>query len=352
MLKAYINGIGIISPQKTFDSVGFPNEIVNFDETLSMKCIEPVYNQFLDPMSSRRMSRIVKMGLCAALRCLQNSGVEMPGAIITGTGFGCIEDTEKFLGSIFTNEEKLLNPTPFIQSTHNTIGAAIALKLKCNNYNSTYVHRSFSFEHALLDAMMLIKDGESNDILIGGLDETTPDYFTIKNRIGCWKSEPVNNLMLKESKTKGTISGEGVAFFLLGNKKNDKTFAVIKSVKTALKPGGEDDILDFISSSGILQNEVDLVLYGINGDVEHDEIYYNLTNGKFKHTPTGYYKHLCGEYDTSASFALWLASVILKEQSVPEIVKLTPFDIEKINNILIFNHLKDNGHSLMLVSKC
>ncbi|NJK84751.1 MAG: beta-ketoacyl synthase chain length factor [Bacteroidales bacterium] len=112
-------------------------------------------------MASRRMSRIVKMGICSALKCLKESGVEVPDAIITGTGFGCIEDTEKFLGSIIQNEEKMLNPTPFIQSTHNTVGAAIALKIKCNNYNNTYVHRGFSFEHALLDGLMLLNEDKA-----------------------------------------------------------------------------------------------------------------------------------------------------------------------------------------------
>ncbi len=88
-------------------------------------------------MASRRMSRIIKMGVCAAMKCLQDAEIKNPDAIITGTGMGCIEDTGKFLSSYIENEEKLLNPTPFIQSTHNTVGAAIALMLKCHNYNNT-----------------------------------------------------------------------------------------------------------------------------------------------------------------------------------------------------------------------
>ena len=104
------------------------------------------------------MSRIVKMGVFAALSCLRNAEVEIPDAIIAGTGLGCLEDTEKFLGSMYTSEEKLLNPTPFIQSTHNTVAGAIALAIKCHGYNATYTHRGFSFESALIDALMQIHD--------------------------------------------------------------------------------------------------------------------------------------------------------------------------------------------------
>ena len=74
--------------------------------------------------------------------------------LLPDTGLGCLEDTEKFLSSIYTNEEKLLNPTPFIQSTHNTVAGAIALAIKCHGYNATYTHRGFSFESALEDALI------------------------------------------------------------------------------------------------------------------------------------------------------------------------------------------------------
>jgi 3-oxoacyl-[acyl-carrier-protein] synthase II len=346
MVRAYINGVSAVSPQKTFSSEGFPGEILEYEDTLSLKCIEPVYNEYIDPMASRRMGRIVKMGICAAIKCLKTSGIENPDAIITGTGFGCIEDTEKFLGSLIINEERLLNPTPFIQSTHNTVGSAIALKIKCNNYNNTYVHRQFSFEHALLDAMLQISENQAKNILVGGLDETTANYFTIKKRLGFWKSHPVNNLRLLEYKTKGSIAGEGVAFFMLGNEKNENTFAEITSLITSHK-NFEDDPSEISEIS-----DADLVLYGLNGNIQNDKIYYDLINRKFKNTPAAFFKHLCGEYDTAVSFALWLASDIIKSQSVPGVIRLNVPASKEIKNIVIFNHIKNAGYSLIRVSKC
>ena len=75
--------------------------------------------------------------------------VEMPGGIIVGTAYGCLQDTEIFLTTMIEYNEEMFTPTAFIQSTHNTIGAQIGLMLQCHNYNNAFVHSGFSFESAL-----------------------------------------------------------------------------------------------------------------------------------------------------------------------------------------------------------
>ena len=92
------------------------------------------------------------------------------------------------------NKEEFLTPTSFIQSTHNTVGAQIALLLKCHGYNFAYVHRGLSFESALTDAMMRLEQGHAENILTGGIDEITGDSFAIMQRLGHWKRKPVLSL--------------------------------------------------------------------------------------------------------------------------------------------------------------
>ena len=76
----------------------------------------------------RRMSRVVKSGVAAGIESLLEFGDRAAvEAVVTATGLGCIADSEKFLDSLIANEERMLNPTPFIQSTFNTVGAQIAL---------------------------------------------------------------------------------------------------------------------------------------------------------------------------------------------------------------------------------
>ncbi|WP_295672257.1 beta-ketoacyl synthase chain length factor, partial [uncultured Mucilaginibacter sp.] len=185
-MSVFIRSAACISPQNTFDNESFLTEAVEYYGT-RLKVLAPDYKAFVDPKSLRRMSHVIKMGVAAAMDCLKNGGVDMPGAIITGTAYGCLEDTVTFLSRIIEQEEEMLPPTAFIQSTHNTVGAQIALLLKCHGYNNTFVHKGISFESALLDAMMLLKENEADNILVGGTDEMTDTSFAILSRLGLYK---------------------------------------------------------------------------------------------------------------------------------------------------------------------
>lgn len=355
-MNVFINSINAISPQNTFPGEEFLHSIREYDESRCLKCIEPQYNEFLDPMISRRMSRIIKMGVCSALKCLRNEGIDQPDAIITGTGQGCLEDTEKFLDSVYENEESYLNPTPFIQSTHNSVSSAIALMLKCNSYNNTYAHRGYAFENALLDGIMFLKENPGTKVLVGAVDESTPNSFTITDRLGFWKKEPLNNLNLLNYKTKGTLAGEGSAFFILSDQKTPRSIAEIVSINTFYKPISLSEIE--ARMTGIINNaigdvaNIDLVITGMNGDLCSDEIYHGLSHTIFKRNAIAYFKHLCGEYDTCSSFALYLASVIIRGNYVPKELRLGANPIHGIKNILIYNHLRNVNHSLIILSSC
>src|SRR5688500_10408323 len=119
-MKLYIRSVGNISPQNTLGQSSLPAELVEYT-TNRLRSIEPDYGKLIDVKLIRRMSRIIKMGVAAALQCLQEAGVNNPEAIITGTAYGCLEDTGVFLQKMVVNKEEMLTPTSFIQSTHNTI---------------------------------------------------------------------------------------------------------------------------------------------------------------------------------------------------------------------------------------
>lgn len=209
-MKIYINATTGISPQESFDAATFPLSITQHSSN-RFNCIEPDYDTIIDAKLIRRMSRIIKMGAAAALKCLQQADVKMPDGIIVGTAYGCLQDTEIFLQRMIDYNEELLTPTAFIQSTHNTVGAQIALLLQCHQYNNTFVHKGFSFESALLDAIMMLNENEMNNVLVGGVDELTNSSFDILSRFGLFKNSLPENLYT--SKTKGTIAGEGAFFF-------------------------------------------------------------------------------------------------------------------------------------------
>jgi 3-oxoacyl-(acyl-carrier-protein) synthase len=345
-MAAYIIGSGAVSPQITFDEdqLGEPKSQVGNRLT----CIEPDYSKWMDVKQLRRMSRVMKMGAVAAKLALKNADIEIPDAIITGTGLGCLDDTGTFLEKLVEYKEETLNPTPFIQSTHNTIGSHIAFLLQCLSYNQTYSHGAFSFESALLDGMLQLSENPNQNILVGAADEITNTSHELVNRFGILKRESTDSLKIFDSKTKGSLHGEGSAWFVLSGKPKNAKIKV-DGVTTFFKPENIGDaIREFLSTCRT--SKIDFVLSGKSGDVAFDsEIEATLKN-VFPTSLYGAFKHLCGEYFTSSSFALWLAHSILKNGIIPPGVLGQDYQISP-QNVLIYNRYLQDHHSLILVSK-
>jgi 3-oxoacyl-[acyl-carrier-protein] synthase II len=351
----YIKAVAGISPQDTFNSSSFPATIVQYAGN-RMNCIEPDYEDIIDAKLIRRMSRVIKMGTAAAVKCLQNANIEMPGAIVVGTAYGCLQDTETFLQRMTEYNEELLTPTAFIQSTHNTVGAQIALMLQCHNYNNTFVQSGFSFESALLDAMMLLKENEAGNVLAGAADEITDSSHDILSRFGLHKHTGDNSGFFSYE-NKGTLAGEGAFFFLLSNEASKKNIARLDGVEVFYKPANKNEIEknigSFLASRSLSINDIDVIITGKNGDAKNDAVYNALNNPLFSGKQVISYKHFCGEYPTATSFALWLASIIMHEKKLPAALsKEKPASEKEIKRILIYNHYLNKYHSLLLVTEC
>jgi 3-oxoacyl-(acyl-carrier-protein) synthase len=353
MRKIYINGLGCISAQKTFDTVFLEEAQLNENDTI-LPLKTPVYKDFIPPTTIRRMAKGVKNGIVASTFALREAKLETVDAIITGTGMGCIEDSDKFLKSILDNDEQFLTPTSFIQSTHNTVGGQIALGLQCKAYNLTYVHGSVSFESALYDAKMMIEEGEASSILVGGIDETTDYAASLFQLAGIVNEHNQSPYSVLESTTKGVVLGEGATFFVLENEIKENTVAEILDIEICNKldlEEVEDKIISFLSSYGLKISDIDAVLLGYNGDVDSDLYYKRLSNITFSNTPQVYYKHLSGEFDTASAFGLWIGAKIIQTQNIPEIVKLNTLDKQDYKKVLLYNQRNGNDHSFTLISK-
>ena len=180
-MELYIKGVGILS------AVGsnVDEDFLQQKETpANFLCKEPDYTVYIPPMQLRRMSKAVRMGIGASKIALQQAKIEKPDAISIGTAMGCLNDTEVFLKKMVEQEEQMLTPTAFIQSTHNTVGGQIALLYGCNGHNLTYVHRGHSFEQAMLNAYLYLQQHPDENVLVGGIDELTPTSEAILERFG------------------------------------------------------------------------------------------------------------------------------------------------------------------------
>lgn len=354
MKKVYINSIASISPQNTFDNKTFLEEIIDYNDTV-IHVQDPEYKQYIPPAAARRMAKGIKMGVVAAKIALEEAGIDTVDAIITGTGMGCMIDSEKFVSAIIDNNEQYLTPTSFIQSTHNTVAGQIALGMECKAYNFTYVHSAISFESALLDAKMQLESNEAKNILVGGVEELGAHTTKIHRIINHIKQEAVGISEVLNSKTTGAVFSEGANFFVVSNNKQENCYAELHAVETfntLQKQGVSETIVRFLGDNNLSVADIDVLVMGNNGDVDFDTYYNQLSKGVFYKTQQVFYKHLVGENNTVSAFGVWLASKILKTQTIPEIVKINNVDFPAIKNILCYNQYHGENHSLILLKKC
>lgn len=351
MTKTYINGTGCISAQKTFDTVFLEEAVLNQTENI-LPLQVPDYKNFISPVAIRRMAKGVKNGIVASALAMKEAKIEKPDAIITGTGMGCIEDSDKFLKALIDNKEEFLTPTSFIQSTHNTVGSQIALGLQCKAYNFTYVNAAVSFESALLDAKMKIEEKEANTVLIGGVDEMNDYTASLLKLAGFIKNEKESPFEVLQATTKGVVFSEGATFFVLENQITPSTYAEVLDVEIYnwLEINEvQTKAMAFLKSNDLEVEEVDAIILGFDGDVEFDRFYRALTENCFAKTPQIYYKHLSGEYNTASAFGFWMGAKIIKTQEVPAIVKVNEQKKKTYKTILLYNQYKGIDHSFTLI---
>lgn len=325
----YINGLGAISPQATFyQSIG---EELASPQGAFFYCQEPNYKEFIPRKLLRRMSRIVRMGLATAHKALEEAQAPTIDAIISGTAWGCVKDTEKFLETIIENKEQYLTPTAFVQSTHNTVAGQIALQQHNNCYNMSYVQGYVSFESALIDACLLFEDGKAQNILVNGIDEQTEQLQTLLERLQCAQAEK-------------RVMGEGAACFILGKEATENTYAQVAGVTMLYRPKDQQLVKDKIDAllqeAQLTTTDIDVVLTG-NADP-------SLEQELFPAATLTAYKKLCGEYPTSTAFAMAMGAQLIKG----DLAVLQALEIpQKAGHILIYNQHQNVNHSIILLSK-
>src|SRR6185436_938730 len=241
------------------------------------------------------------------------------------------------------------------QSTHNTVAAQIALLLKCNEYNFTYVHCGFSFESALEDAVLQIEENKNNNILVIDIDEIPVAYLELIESAG-WLKKEINAENYFSDISDGMMAGEGSAFFLLSGIKSPSTYAQVRNIKTIYNPPDAAElqlaVKKFLSDSQLSLSEIDGVILGLSGDVQSDAKIKFLTGNFFENNLQLSFKNFFGESPIAVSFAFWMAANMIRKKEIPRALCLNDTVIKEPRTILICNQYRDKNYSLILLSKC
>ena len=289
------------------------------------RSIDPSFKDYVSPIEARRMGKILKRALATSKEALKEAGLETVDAIITGTGYGCIENTEFFLDALSNEGEQMLKPTYFMQSTHNTISSLVAIQTKNHGYNVTYAHKGLSFDSALEDAWLQFRLGKIDSALVGGHDGMTETFYHILKKgdvMGhdeemCGEAsisvvlsnqvvEPVETPSQNQSALRpfDKLRAQGPQFLckLTG-------FEMLhQPTPNALK----DAVIKMLQSAGKRLDDVDYILSGISGNHDNDKAYLEETKTLFGDKPLLKYKHLFGESFTASGLGFYVAAQCLK----------------------------------------
>jgi hypothetical protein len=329
MNHCYINSIAQVSCQQSSNDDWFTSPILYTEDYV--RAIEPEVKGLLNPGEARRMSKILKRAVYTAFTALGKSGIDVPDAIITGTGMGCMENSEKFLTDLCKYGENCLKPTLFMQSTHNTISSLIAILMKCHGYNNTYSHKGISFESALFDAWLQIKNGQINNALVGSHDEVTPLMARV----------------LRESHPEYAMISETSVSTVISNHCQKNIDIEISDIKLFYRPSIKD-IAAYLSS------EIDQILMlGTNGNSQNDAPYQALLDAIPFAPMTMQYKPIFGDNFSASAMSLSLAVMMLEQQCIPDVYISNNFGEAHgaINKITLINQSDETSWSIIRLKK-
>ncbi len=349
----FITDLKCISPQITYEDNFLEGEITDVSASY-YNAQEPDYLDFIPKGLLRRMGKAIRMGVGVGLPLVKKHK-DIDG-IIVGTANGGLEDCIKFLNQIVEYHEGRLTPTNFVQSTPNAIAGQLALMGQNNSYNITYTNGGLSFENALIDGLLLFKEKKANKILVGGIEEISDYNYNIDSLANKYKKEIVSNLELLQSKTAGTICGEGASMFVVENDAK-KYYAEIIDVEQITYPSFDElkILVDKILKDNQLEIEdISSLMLGYNGDINHNAWYDLVANEIFPKAEVYTFKQFLGDYRTVSSFALWLSANLLSDKlstNIPVLQRKGKNEKQQSKKYhLIYNHFDAVRHGLILIS--
>lgn len=294
--------------------------------------IDPEFRQFISAGDARRMGKLLKRALATSLSALKEGCIENPDAIITGTGFGSVENTELFLDAMVREGEQMLKPTQFMQSTHNTASSLIGIHTHSHGYNSTYTQKGMSFDCALYDAWIQFRLGKIKTALVGSHDEMTPVFAGFMR-----KADHVKE---------GEICSEAAVSVLMGTEQDIPAYCTLDGMAILNSPD-EDELAHVLRlvTDGCMPSAI---MTGISGNVENDS-WYSFLGRLLPHIPILRYKHLFGVNFSSSAIGFYTAACCIKKGLIPAFLTKDGNTINPDGGILLVNIVEDRHYSISLL---
>ena len=328
-------------------------------EAALVRAIDPPFRSLLSAAESRRMGVALKRMAVVADSAMAEAGLSETDAIVVGTGMGCVESTEHFLDALCRQGERLLGPTHFMQSTHNTPASLLARRLHCHGYNATFSHEQVSFDQALYDAFLLMQTARANTVLCGGIEEVTSTFHILLRRMGyvghagqvaC--GEAAAAFILATQATSPAVPRAVLADMCLGHLPDAGNIAAKADVM-----GRALDAM--LRHHGLTAADIDAVMVPNNGFAAYDALPDSLLTDCLPHVPQVAYKRVFGECFCASALGLYMALRLIERGHIPPALVSGGMD-HNVNQgmnsaiaarrLLLVNHSMATDFSLILLT--
>lgn len=193
--RVVITGVGVLSPigigKSEFadalrEGKSGANLITAFDASnFTTKFCANVKNfvpeNFIDKKKARRMARFTQFGVVAAKMAIEDSKLDLSKedmsriGVITGTGIGGLEITEEEHSVVVEKGPRRVSPFLIPMIITNMLPGEIAIEYGFTGPNYAISSACASANHAIGNALRLLRYGDADIIITGGAEATITD---------------------------------------------------------------------------------------------------------------------------------------------------------------------------------
>ena len=253
----------------------------------------------------RRLKRLPRMALTlAAAACTKKEGSGPPHSIFFGTGWGPLSEAHDFLMKLYESGEQFTSPTDFIGSVHNAAAGQVALQLQATGPNITMSGGDYSFEQALLTAILLNHEPGKPFLLIG-VDEHHPVFTPLFEPAADRDAPPADG---------------GAAFFLTPGADKGLSIFSLDFAHAWRHPQVIPSMISRIGGQERIRERYAVIFAGIPAAYEESgrrQLKEFLDSTGFR-GPVVDYRRWTGEFASASAVAAFLAAQCIQRNEIPE----------------------------------
>jgi 3-oxoacyl-[acyl-carrier-protein] synthase II len=276
--KALKEGRSGASPIEYFDVSAYTTKFA-----ATVKNFAP--EQFIDKKKAKRMAKFTQLGFVAAKMAIEDSGLNLSKedlsriGVITGTGIGGLDIIEEEKQVLLSKGPRRISPFLIPMIITNILPGEIAINYGFTGPNYAVTSACSSSNHALGDALYLLRSGDADVIVSGGSEGAVvplglAGFCSIK-ALSQRNDDPKTASRPFDKNRDGFVMGEGAGIIILETldhalNRGAKIYAELAGYGasddayhiTSPEPSGKAIVLAMekaISDAGISKDEIDYI---------------------------------------------------------------------------------------------